>query len=246
MSQYSYSPIDPDTMSGTALATALDNMLAAQNSNNSGASRPSYAVADMLWIKTVSSTVHELYLYDGTSDILIGTFNPTAHTVSIVSSALLDISGAAAGQIKFPAAQNASSNANTMDDYEEGTFTPGVSVGGSATGITYSVQVGAYLKVGNRCFYQLNVVLSSKGGGGGAVRVTGLPFTSANVANNFAPPALNIGTVNVTEWYFGYVETNATTIVLFYLSAGTQTDVIETTINNTTGVRAGGHYQCAA
>lgn len=34
------------------------------------------------------------------------------------------------GQIVFPATQNASSNANTLDDYEEGTWTP--TVGSSA------------------------------------------------------------------------------------------------------------------
>ena len=35
---------------------------------------------------------------------------------------LLDISAAGAGQIQFPATQNASANANTLDDYEEGTW----------------------------------------------------------------------------------------------------------------------------
>ncbi len=50
------------------------------------------------------------------------------------------------GQIKFPATQNASSDANTLDDYEEGTWTPAFSVGGiTGTSITYS---GKYTKIG--------------------------------------------------------------------------------------------------
>jgi len=40
-------------------------------------------------------------------------------TGTIVNAGLTDLSGAAAGQIKFPATQNASSDANTLDDYDE-------------------------------------------------------------------------------------------------------------------------------
>ena len=44
----------------------------------------------------------------------------------------LDISGAAQGQIKFPATKNASAGANTLDDYQESSYT------GTATGMTTS------------------------------------------------------------------------------------------------------------
>ena len=40
--------------------------------------------------------------------------------------------------ITFPATQSASSNANTLDDYEEGTWTPTVTFGGASVGITYN------------------------------------------------------------------------------------------------------------
>ena len=53
------------------------------------------------------------------------------------------------GQLAFPAAQNASSDAHTLDDYEEGTWTPALNFGGAATGITYaSTPVGRYTKIG--------------------------------------------------------------------------------------------------
>lgn len=54
------------------------------------------------------------------------------------------------GQIRFPATQNASSNANTLDDYEEGTFTPTITftVPGDLN-VIYSTQVGDYTKCGN-------------------------------------------------------------------------------------------------
>ena len=52
---------------------AADNALMTQHS---GASRPPYLTAG-LWRKEVSSTIEELYHFDGTHDILIGTLNPT-------------------------------------------------------------------------------------------------------------------------------------------------------------------------
>ena len=41
------------------------------------------------------------------------------------------------GQLKFPATQSASADANTLDDYEEGSFTP--TLGGSGNSFTLQV-----------------------------------------------------------------------------------------------------------
>lgn len=95
---------------------------------------------------------------------------------AITTTGLLTVDG----QIKFPATQNASSDANTLDDYEEGTWTPGISFNGGTTGITYSVQNGQYIKIGQfvSAFFS-DIRLTSKGSDTGTARVTGLPFTQA-------------------------------------------------------------------
>jgi hypothetical protein len=84
--------------------------------------------------------------------------------------------------ITFPATQSASSDANTLDDYEEGTWTP--SLGGTAT---YTTQSGQYTKVGRlvniRCNLQVLLI-----GTGNAYQISGLPFTSAT--NNGNPTAM--------------------------------------------------------
>jgi len=84
--------------------------------------------------------------------------------------------------ITFPATQSASSDANTLDDYEEGTWTP--SLGGTTT---YTTQSGQYTKVGRlvniRCNLQINSI-----GTGSAFQISGLPFTSAT--NNGNPTAM--------------------------------------------------------
>jgi hypothetical protein len=59
---------------------------------------------------------------------------------------ILDISGSTGGQIKFPATQNASSDANTLDDYEEGTFS--FTANPDTGGVTLQNATGYYTKIG--------------------------------------------------------------------------------------------------
>ena len=67
--------------------------------------------------------------------------------------------------------------ANTIDDYEEGTWTPTIVgyTGGNTQ--TYAQQVGQYTKIGRHIFANFNVRLSAKGNiSGNYVNLQGLPF----------------------------------------------------------------------
>lgn len=88
--------------------------------------------------------------------------------------------------ITFPATQSASTDANCLDDYEEGTFTPTLLINGSpGTGLTYSSQIGKYTKIGNQVTVTCYVALSNKGSTSGSfLMLGGMPFTTA------ASPAL--------------------------------------------------------
>ena len=80
--------------------------------------------------------------------------------------------------ITFPATQSASSNANTLDDYEEGTWTPVFTGGAGSIGSTaYSSRFGSYTKIGNVVTVQMAVVMSNLGSWSDTVVFTGLPFT---------------------------------------------------------------------
>ena len=63
-------PIDPNTTSGTELAEILDRFQQSVDSMNLGNGRPSYLEAGGLWTKGRSGTI-DLYLFDGTKDVLI-------------------------------------------------------------------------------------------------------------------------------------------------------------------------------
>jgi hypothetical protein len=77
--------------------------------------------------------------------------------------------------ITFPATQSASTDANTLDDYEEGSFTPTVTGGaGSASSVT---AIGSYVKIGRTV--TIVVFLSyAKNTLTGNVGVGGFPFTA--------------------------------------------------------------------
>jgi len=85
--------------------------------------------------------------------------------------------------ITFPATQSASTDANTLDDYEEGTWTPTLtSQSGSLTAV--NVGTGYYTKVGRVVTITCNPSITTNGTGATALIIGGLPFT--NLANGFA------------------------------------------------------------
>ena len=59
--------------------------------------------------------------------------------------------------VQFPATQVPSANANTLDDYEEGTFTPTLGGSGSNPTVSYANRVGAYTKIGRLVHIQVKM-----------------------------------------------------------------------------------------
>jgi hypothetical protein len=128
-------------------------------------------------------------------------------TGSVVLSAAPTLTGQATiptinltgGQIAFPATQNPSSDANTLDDYEEGTWTP-TYIGNSTAGTTsYSSQVGWYTKIGNLVTVGFYLNFSSATGTGN-VNIGGLPFLSGS-GSTYMTGALMTGNI---DWPNGY------------------------------------------
>jgi hypothetical protein len=101
-------------------------------------------------------------------------FNITGGQIIAGSNTLLTASGliyANAG-IKFPATQSASADANTLDEYEEGTWTP---TDVSGAGLTFSNQGSAYVKVGQMVLIQSYINWPVTGSSAGT-QLGGLPF----------------------------------------------------------------------
>jgi hypothetical protein len=76
--------------------------------------------------------------------------------------------------ITFPATASASSDANTLDDYEEGTWTPVVKLG--ATTQTTGNKYAYYVKIGRVVYVGCTINNITKSGSGN-LTIEGLPFT---------------------------------------------------------------------
>ena len=108
---------------------------------------------------------------NGTTVATVNTSNNVQFRSAIsVGNATPTTSGAG---ITFPATQSASTDANTLDDYEEGTWTPNVN---SGTATITSVS-GQYTKIGNRVICSFRFTCNSTGS---ITYIGGLPFTVIN------------------------------------------------------------------
>jgi hypothetical protein len=83
--------------------------------------------------------------------------------------------------IGFPATQVASSDPNTLDDYEEGTWTPTLSSDATPPTVTsYTDRVGRYTKIGNLVTVICLIRATITAIGTGTPKITGLPFSGGD------------------------------------------------------------------
>ena len=136
--------------------------------------------------------------------------------------------------ITFPATQSASSDANTLDDYEEGTWTP--SWTGGLTGVSYgTVRNGYYRKIGSVVHIWFGVMTDGLTVTASGLSLSGLPFTAASGAGSNG----TVNVWNVTRWtssppIVGQVELSST-LINFYNSIGATgagTDPVSVTTGN--------------
>jgi hypothetical protein len=167
-----------------------------------------------------------------------------AVALTVTANGILSLAGASTAAtgtgITFPSTQVASSDANTLDDYEEGTWTP--SVGGNAT---YSNQVGRYTKIGNLVYIQGQIEISSLGTGSNST-LFGLPFTAVSGATEggcnityFAGMA-----VNVIQPVIGINSGTTNCVIYARTTAGTSTASVNV-FGNGARLFFYGHYQVA-
>jgi hypothetical protein len=105
-----------------------------------------------------------------------GSTTTYATASSNTTGAQLNASG-----IEFPATQVASANANTLDDYEEGTWTP---TDGSGAGLSLTVSNAVYIKIGQMVYVATRIVFPVTASAAVA-QINGLPFTTPAVAGGY-------------------------------------------------------------
>jgi len=145
------------------------------------------------------------------------------------------------GALKFPATQNASADVNTLDDYEEGTWTP--SVGGTAT---YTTQVGRYIKIGKQVTVWCDLVINAIGTGD-TIIISGLPFAAVTLTGYAAiGAAYAVSSATAVVSIVGVVTSGASTITLGTLAAaGASISFANPVFQNSAAVHTAITYQAA-
>ncbi|CDO34429.1 hypothetical protein [Novosphingobium sp. KN65.2] len=124
------------------------------------------------YVLTSNGTLPTWTANTGTGNVVRAS-KPSFTTAIGVGAATASASGSG---ISFPATQDASTDPNTMDDYEEGTWTPTVTAGsGTLTTVSGS---GYYTKIGRHVFTTVVINITDNGTGANHIRYT-LPFTAA-------------------------------------------------------------------
>lgn len=142
--------------------------------------------------------------------------------------------------VSFPASQSASADANTLDDYEEGSWTP--SIGGTAT---YTAQTGRYIKIGKMVWFSGQLQINSLGTGSTGT-VSGLPFTSAAVTGQMFDIGYFASSAENTTRMSGSIASGGTTFTIIGQLA------IDDTMNSISPIQSGfimyfsGCYEAAA
>jgi hypothetical protein len=90
-----------------------------------------------------------------------------------------------ASGVAFPATAVAIADANTLDDYEEGTWTPVVTFSGGNGDLTTAIAVGVYTKIGRLVQIAFNVEFTETTALTN-LTITGVPFASGSLLNTAA------------------------------------------------------------
>lgn len=149
-----------------------------------GTDKPSWLTdynGDMIKIDLAIKTIEDL-ITDANSQINYITETvllTKANKENPIITGVMDLQG---GRIKFPVSNIASEDPNTLDDYEEGTFTPELIGSIANPTIEYTNQHGNYVKIGKlvTLIVSISGTITDQNGGTGSLKVL-LPYVPASI-----------------------------------------------------------------
>ena len=196
------------------------NAVLGTNGSSTGQTLISPNITTSLTLSSASGTNGQYLTSAGSGNAPTWTTGVSLTTPSFTTTIGVGAATAAASGsgITFPATQSASSNANTLDDYEEGDWTP--TIAGGYTGVTYNSQGGWYTKIGRLANISGRVQFSGTANATG-IQIGSLPFTQANVGNGAygggGIPYCTVAAIVGTSPYVG-----ASTVDFYTTGTGTQ------------------------
>lgn len=196
-------------------------------------------------------TITGLWTYDRDPSAPFAVSSSSAYVPNLIAERIVGIttdSGTKVTQVAFKAAQSASTDVNTLDDYEEGSWSPSISFGGSSSGVTASSSSGTYVKVGKKVSVTGRLILTSNGSGSGVAAITNLPFTVDNASGN---EAVGVALITAGGSSTGGVMAvraviNTTTANVFVQGTNNAASATEANLTDTTDVTLSLTYMASA
>ena len=195
----------------TTLSRAETDGTVRLNLSNTG-SNGSSEYSEIKFNSTAGSTVTSIVQHRNNSGMNIGT--TTDHPVSILqnNAAALTVNASGdidveTGDIFFSTAGKginlgvtSNTNANTLDDYEEGTWTPTFYAGMSS--VNFAQQYGHYIKIGQKVTVTFWLLTTSSGNtsDGAGLTIQGLPFTVGTDSSSSHGYTRGQGVINYSDF----------------------------------------------
>ena len=134
---------------------------------------------------------------------------------TITGASLGSAQNIALNSITFPATQVPSANPNTLDDYEEGTWTPSLLFNGAGVGISYTDRTGTYVKVGKLVTLQGYLSINSAGSSTGSATIAGLPYSVSSAALTYGGSAVSHwGGISSFSWVAVYTNPGTSALIV--------------------------------
>ena len=135
------------------------------------------------------------------------------------------------GVVFGDAGSSGTATSNSLDSYEEGTFTPTLSIGGTTLAST-SGSSGRYTKIGRKVYIEGTATRNTAAGASGALLVHGLPFTILN--------ANSIGVMGAGTFWMDQGGASSDTVAHVYAANGNT--YFQGVRSTSTGARASTRY----
>jgi hypothetical protein len=167
-------------------ATATDDLMGYVSFFNSNSSNALYRMGSMRCHRGSDANSSYLTLYTANSGAPAESLRLNGVGTLILKGGSTSATGVG---ITFPATQSASSDLNTLDDYEEGTWT---ATDASGAGLTFGTNFGLnrYVKIGRLVFCS-GIVTYPVTSSTAAMLLGGLPFTSAVSSSGYGAQILS-------------------------------------------------------
>jgi hypothetical protein len=231
------------TSTGLGIGTSspkekIDSRGAAVFSGDNATGTNAFGTAEGILLSTGSGVARVTAISNGANNVNLALRSLSngggVDAITLTPSGAVALSGAVTNAggvgITFPTSQFASSNANTLDDYEEGTWTMTLAFSGGNTGITYDYNTGAYTKVGRLVTVTGLCSISNKGSSTGVAVLGGLPFFPISGTTGYSTASLVTSGISYTG-VLGFYTVGAgqdTMLVLQTNSSGVQSSVTNT------------------